>query len=208
MDKRNKKLKSNNSNKALFFQRLVAFLIDFIIVSLIVSVISIPFTDNKKVDKLQKDSVELMEKFTDNQINLDEFTTKYIDSYYKLCRANGMISLLSIFIGVCYYIVFQLYQNGQTIGKKVMKIRIISDDGDLFMNQMIFRSFLSNFILKDICVFLFMLFSGKYVFFYSAGLIEFIQYIMVFASVIMIMYRSDGCAIHDKLFHTRVIREN
>lgn len=207
MVKINNKMNSNDSNKALFFQRLVAFFIDFIIVSLIVSIISIPFTDTKKVEKLQKDSVELMESFTNNQIDLDEFTNKYIDSYYKLCRANGMISLLSIFIGVCYYIVYQLYQNGQTIGKKIMRIRIISDDGDLFMNQMIFRAFISNFILNDICVFLFMLFSSKYVFFYSAGLIEFIQYIMVFASIIMIMYRSDGCAIHDKLFHTKVIRE-
>ena len=88
-----------------------------------------------------------------------------------------------------------------------MKIRVVSDNGDLTMNQMIFRSFLANSLLIDIFIFIFMLFSSKYVFFYSSALLEFLQYLMIFISVIMIAYTQDGCALHDKIVHTKVIRE-
>ena len=88
-----------------------------------------------------------------------------------------------------------------------MNIKLISDTGELFMNQMIYRSLLANFILVDIISFIFMLVSPKSVYFYGVGLSQFIQYVIVFISIFMIMFRKDGCAIHDKLAHTRVIRE-
>ncbi len=193
--------------KALFFQRLLAYLIDFVVVLMIVSLLSVPFVRSNEEEKLQENASQLMEKFTSNNISMDEFTSEYVDIYYHLGRNNGFSSLISIFVGICYYVVYQTYRKGQTLGKKIMKIRVISDDGELFMNQMILRSFLANFILMDIGVYLFMLFSSKYVYFYSAGVLELIQYIMILISVIMVMYRKDGCSIHDKLVHTRVVRE-
>ena len=87
-----------------------------------------------------------------------------------------------------------------------MKIKVISDDGELFVNQMIYRSLLSNFILMDLICFGLMLFSPKNIFFFGSVIVEFIQYIIVLISAIMIMRKNDGCAIHDKLAHTTVVR--
>lgn len=198
---------SGEKTKALFVQRFVAFLIDALLVSMIVSVVSMPFIDTKKTETLEKNITSLMEKYTNKEISMNEFSSEYISIYYRLGRQNGIPSLISIFVGVCYFIAYQTYKNGQTIGKKLMKIRVVPLEGELFMNQMIMRSFLANFLLMDICVYLFMLFSPKYVYFYSSAIIETIQYIMVGVSVVMIMYRKDGCAIHDKLVRTKVIRE-
>ncbi len=208
MAKVNSRIKKDDDTKALFFQRLVAFLIDVFLVSLVVSILSIPFTRGEEVDSLQEDATQLMEKFSTNDVSMEEFTSEYVDIYYRLARSSGFTSLISIFVGICYYVVYQTYQKGQTIGKRLMKIRVVSDDGELFMNQMILRSFLANFLLMNIGIYVFMLFSSKYVYFYSAAILELIQYLMIFVSIIMIMYRHDGCAIHDKLLHTRVIREN
>ena len=196
-----------DDSKALFVQRFIAFLIDALLVSMIVSVISMPFIDSRKTENLEKNITNLMEKYEKKDISMEEFSNEYISIYYRLGRDTGFSSLISIFVGVCYFIVYQTYKNGQTIGKKLMKIRVVPLEGELFMNQMILRSFLANFLLMDICVFLFMLFSSKYAYFYSSAIIETIQYIMAAISVIMIMYRKDGCAIHDKLVHTKVIRE-
>ena len=193
--------------KALFIQRLIAFIIDAFLVSLVVSFVSLPLTDSKKVETLENKTIQLMEKFTKNEITMDEFTSEYISIYYRIGRDTGVTSLLTIFFGVCYFVVYQTYKNGQTVGKKLMKIRVISDDGELFMNQMILRSFLANSLLMNICIYLFMLFSSKNVYFYSSVVFELIQYIVVIISVIMIMYRKDGCSIHDKLLHTKVIKE-
>jgi uncharacterized RDD family membrane protein YckC len=58
-----------------------------------------------------------------------------------------MLSLITILIEVLYFVVFQLYNGGQTFGKKITKIKVVSESNDLTMNQMIFRSLLSNYIL-------------------------------------------------------------
>ena len=71
---------------------------------------------------------------------------------------------------------------------------------------MIFRALLADFILLDIINFVFMLFSSKYVYFYGVTVFEVLQYLMVFASIIMVMFRSDGKAVHDKIVGTKVIK--
>ena len=76
------------------------------------------------------------------------------------------------------------------------------------MNQMIFRAFIANFILFDIISFAVMLFSPKSIYLYMIVFIEIIKWIITFISVIMIMNKKDGCAVHDKLLHTMVVREN
>ena len=96
--------------------------------------------------------------------------------------------------------------NGQTLGKKIMNIKVVSEDGDLFMNQMLLRSMLSNFILMDIVSFMFMLFLPKYIYLYGVLGIEMIQYLFIIISAFFVMFRKDGRSIHDLLLHTKVVR--
>ena len=97
--------------------------------------------------------------------------------------------------------------NGQTLGKKIMKIKVIKqDDGELTMNDMLFRAFLSNAIIFDIVILCFTLFTSKNVYFYGVGLFQGIEYLTIFISCIMILSSSTKQAIHDKLVKTEVIK--
>ena len=149
-----------------------------------------------------------MQKFQQNEVNTTEYLKEYADIYYKLSRNSGMISLITILFNVLYFVVYQIYAKGQTFGKKLLKIRVISKDGELFMNQMIFRAFIANFILFDIINFGVMLFSPKSIYLYLIVFVEIIQWVITIISIIMIMNRKDGCAIHDRLVHTVVVRES
>ena len=199
-------MKTKKEEKAYFVQRLVAFIIDLLLVYLVASIVSTPFINSKEITKLNKETTELVEKFTTNNIDNKEFIEENIDLSYRIARQTGIISLITIVLNILYFVVYQLYNNGMTIGKKLMKIKVISTDGDLFMNQMIFRAFIANFILVDLISFVLMLFSSREAYFYGMGTFQTIQYLIVIISIFMILGRKDGCSIHDKLVHTKVVR--
>lgn len=197
-----------DKKKALFFQRFFAFLIDMLLLSFITSIITTPFVDSKKISSLNEKSVEITQKLQKNEIDNMTYLKQYSDIYYKIARSSGIISFVSLLLSVLYFVVFQIYEKGQTLGKKMLKIRVVSLDGDLFMNQMIFRSFIANFILFDIISFGVMLFSPKTVYLYIIIFVEMVQILITLISIIMIMNREDGSAVHDILAHTKVVREN
>ena len=137
-------------NRASFVKRLCAYVIDYLLVVLVISVISMPFTDTKKTEKLEKESTEIIEKYQKGEITPDEYLQRYSSVYYNLSRNTGIVTFITIIVYILYYVVFQLYNKGQTIGKKLMKIKVISIDGELSMNQMIFRSLIVNMLLLNI----------------------------------------------------------
>ena len=198
--------KEKKEEKALFIQRLFAFLLDVVLVSLVASLLVSPFLDTKTNSKYSEEATQIMENFTKGEITVQEYVEQYSVITYKIARNSGISSIVIIFLSVLYFVVFQIYNKGQTLGKRLAKIKIVSVEGELTMNQMIFRALLADFILLDIINFVFMLFSSKYVYFYGVTVFEVLQYLMVFASIIMVMFRSDGKAVHDKIVGTKVIK--
>ncbi len=200
--------RKDKQKKAMFLQRFFAFIIDMLIVSFIVSLVTTPFVDTKKISKLEEKSIEVVQKFQNREVDTKIYLEEYANIYYKLARNSGIVSLITILFNVLYFIVYQIYAKGQTLGKKMLKIKVVSNDGELFMNQMIFRAFIANFILFDIINFGIMLFSPKSIYLYLTVFVEIIQWIIVIVSIIMVMNREDGCAVHDRLAHTMVVRES
>lgn len=190
--------------KASFIRRLTAFVIDMVLIAFIAGIIATPFVNTSKIDKLNEKEVETIEKYRNEEITADEYVMNYGDIYYELIKENGISTLISIILSIGYFIVFQLYNKGQTLGKKLLKIKIISDDKELSMNQMIFRCLLSNFILVNIINFAFLIFASKYVYIIATGSIEAINYIVAIVSIIMATTK-EGRTIHDRIAHTRVV---
>ena len=54
--------KSKTSEKALFIQRLAAFILDVFIVSMVASLISYPFLDLDSIDKLNEASTQIVDQ--------------------------------------------------------------------------------------------------------------------------------------------------
>lgn len=194
------------NNKAFFVQRLGAFLIDMFIVTFLASLIAVPFSSINKNDNTEEKIIELMEQYQNQEIVNDDFVAQMTDLYYQSARSSGLISLITIGVYLLYFVVYQMRKKGQTIGKKLMKIRVVSDVGELNMNQLLFRAFIADFILVELISFILMLFASKSSYIYSVFLVESIQYLIVVISIFMIMNKRDGRAIHDKIAKTTVIR--
>jgi len=193
--------------KASFIRRLGAFVIDMVLVAFIAGLIATPFVDANKIEKINKDEIELITKYRTSEITPESYVKGYGEIYYELIKTNGISTFIGIILSIAYFVVLQLYNKGQTLGKKLLKIKVVSDNDELTMNQMILRSLLANFILVNIINFAFLTFASKYVYIIGAGTVEMINYILVFISVLMATTK-EGRTIHDRLAHTRVVRVN
>ena len=105
-----KKIKEENETqqKALFVQRLGAYIIDIIIVVLVTTLISSFFIDTEKLTKLQEQQTTITNDYVDQKISTSEYISSYSDIYYRMSKANGGMTLLTIFLEVLYFVVYQL----------------------------------------------------------------------------------------------------
>ena len=115
--------------KALFIQRLVAFILDVMIVSVVATFISYPFLDMDSIQKLNDSSVQVMEDFMAQKIDAEEYVSESVSISYEMSRKKGINSLFIIFLNILYFIVFQIKNNGQTLGKQILRIKVVSTTG-------------------------------------------------------------------------------
>ncbi len=202
-----KVVKEKQPEKALFIQRFAAFILDVFIVSMVASMIAYPFLDMNSIDKLSESSTQIVEDYMKQEISIEEYTNESISVSYEMARKQGILSLITIFLNVLYFVVFQIKNDGQTIGKKLLKIKVSSNDGNqLTMNQMIFRSLIINSILIDMVNFCVLLFTNQMAYFYGVGILSMVQFIMIAASGFMVMFSEKRQGIHDLIAHTDVVK--
>lgn len=207
-EKSDKSDKSDKSLKASLIRRIVAYMIDMFVVVMITSLIISPFTNTKNIEKLQSSYDEVSQKYINQEIDSKTYLTESMPLVYQMAREEGFLSFILVFFEIMYFIVFQFYNKGKTIGKNFMKIRIVStNDSDLTMNQVLIRSLIINFILVDLIVFGFVIFAPMDVYFYGSLFFELIQYLIVFASIMMILFSKNKRGIHDLISHCEVVRE-
>lgn len=201
-----KEMKKEN---ALFSQRLVAYLFDVIIVSMVVSFITFPFYDNTSVEKLSRNNSELVEKYMNKEIDTNTYFLESVDISYEVARKNGVVSLVTIFLNVLYFVCFQFKNNGQTIGKKLMHIQVVSnDDKEFTINNMIFRSMIINSVLVDILAFACMLFANKTVSFFLSGFFGICGCLLILISLFMVIFSKESRGLHDIIANTKVVKDN
>ena len=125
-----------------------------------------------------------------------------------MSRSMELTSIFVILVSVLYYVVLPIYNKGQTLGKKLFGMKIVSTYGDLNANQLIFRSFLADFVLLNIITVLFLMFASRSIYLSCIELFTLAQYTITFASIIMVIVNKEGLAIHDGLVHTKVVKVN
>lgn len=191
--------------KASFRKRLCAYLIDIFVVSLLASLIVVPFIDAESVEKLNKNMTDVTEAYLNNEINEMTYLSESESINYQLAKLTGTLTFATIIIKMLYFIVFQLYNKGQTLGKSMFGICVKSNDEVLTTNQMILRTFIVDSIFYSIIGFALMVFASSTAYFYGNLLFESVQSIIMVICACMVAFRKDKRGLHDIVSRTSVV---
>ena len=186
------KLKFDKPNNVGFFRRFISYMIDWYIGGILTSLpIILTYT------AMNNGNIGIIEQ----NINIFEYPL------------NIIIGLASFMVAALYYVYVPMFiNNGQTLGKKIMKLRIVNNDytqaskKQLFIRQFVIILLLegslytsSNMlhqVINEVT-------GANIVSIYNTiGIV-----ITVFSALLVIMFKS-RIALHDIIINTRVVTEN
>ena len=194
--------------KATFFERLGSYLIDTIIFSFIFSLICLGF--GNYTTETEKRMAKLDEQLLEKTITTEEYLEEYKDVFYDYQKENVLQSGISVALTIAYYVIFQYMNKGQTIGKKLLNIRVVDKDTEkpISILKGLLRSLLVLNILSGILGIIFIYLLGKNAYFNAYGAITGIEAIFIITTIMFILYRQDHRGLHDMIANTIVIKES
>ena len=111
-----------------------------------------------------------------------------------------------IFIG--YFVVFQFMNKGQTLGKKLLHLRIVDKDSKKTptMVKFLIRSLIALGILSTAVNLLVISIFSKKTYIPCYYTVSIIEIIFIVVSIALIIFK-DGRGLHDMMANTKVIKE-
>ena len=192
--------------KANFIQRALAYLLDIFIISFIFSIITIGFKPNTDIEKKYN---EVYDNYINGEITAEQYLEEYTDVLYDMQKANALPNTINTVLIIVYFIVFQYLNKGQTIGKKLLKIKIVNEDKkEISLKQMLIRGIMIYSILSSLINIILFFNVSRKVYMTSYLSIGAIESLILFLSAIFILYRNDKKALHDIVSKSIVIKEN
>lgn len=187
-------------------KRACAYIIDLMLILIISSLFAGIEALNPNVEKYEETYNRyktIISNTSDvNSINNEEV----INITYDMSKYGISIEIINLVVTVLYFVVFQYLNNGKTLGKTLMKIKVVSKDSKkIKFYQILLRSLIINSILSSFVLILILSFCSKSIYLLSSRYIQFIDMTLVFVSIIMILFRQDGRGLHDIIGRTEVI---
>lgn len=168
--------------------------------------------ENNSLYKTELDKYYKDDKITSKEYNKIikntrvSFQKEYKKIYYKLNKYSTIYNIICILVILLYFIGFNIITNGQTLGKKILKLQIVSNNN----SKVSFINYLIRTIILYNPIYYLAMIIGPYMFninnFYTWAIIwsnikNYLQIIII----IMIIIRIDGRGLHDILANTKVI---
>lgn len=192
--------------KARFVKRLGAFIIDTMILSVIFSLITMGF--NTDSSNINKELTIILEQYENSEITIEEYSDKVTNLNYELQKSSIVVNTVNVILYVGYFIVFGYLNKGQTLGKKICKIKVVNKDNDRpSIWNMIIRSLFIYGISTLLFNIIFINILNNKIFTYGYTIITYIETIFMIICFFMILYKKDGKGLHDLMAKTYVIEE-
>lgn len=194
--------------QAKLSKRLLAFIIDLIIVFSLSSLLTSFIPVSQKVSGYYEKLEDLVNNVTEKQVKLNNYIDEVNSITYEINRESVLEGILDIVIYLLYFIVLPMYNNGQTFGKKLLRIRVTSNSAkQIDSNSLLLRALLLYNIWAKILLIILIVFINKQMYIKISNYSEYVQLILMATIVLTILLRKDRRGLHDLVAKTKVIEE-
>ncbi len=173
-----------------------------------------------KYEKLEDKYEDAKDDYKDKKITKEEYN-KIKSSYndykkgyekqikkfnYEISKNSVISTIISIAIVIAYFGIFQFSMNGQTIGKKLMKLKVVKNKkGELTIFNYLIRCAILNGVIINLVLIIFVNIFSANDFYMANYIVSNIQSIVEILILIMIFMTSDARGLHDYIAGTKVI---
>ncbi|MEG2322597.1 MAG: RDD family protein [Bacilli bacterium] len=180
-------------------KRLLAYIIDTVLILIIIMSLKSLLPQNKYEHELGN----LNENYIENKIEFNEYKVNYINIIHNIDKSQIGINILLTILLIISFVIIPLLNKGQTLGCKLMKIRITSSN-KLNMDDLIKRSIIMNGTGYMFLMFIILFFVSSNIYFILINIFAFLQIIVVIVSGFMVLYSKQHQGIADILTKTRI----
>lgn len=129
-----------------------------------------------------------------------------IELNYEVYKYKTFSNIYGAAVILIYFGVIQYALKGQTIGKKIMKLRVVANkDKKLKIWNYLLRIIILNNVLFTLINTVAVYLTKGLTFYYITYIISTLTSLMYMLNLMMIMFRRDGRGIHDYIAGTKVI---
>ena len=191
------------------FRRISAYLIDYLFIFLIITMLSQIRVLNPTYDEYYEAYDRYMEIYddlsVDNALEIAE-SAEYQEVNYDLSRYSVSISIISLVVYLAYFVGFQKWNKNQTLGKKMFNIEVVSNDGkSASWLQILLREVIIYNIVWEILVIISIFVFNYEGYMIASSVLSLIAGIILWVSVLFIIFRKDGRGLHDIIAKTKVV---
>lgn len=195
--------------KPYIYKRVIAFVIDLLVVTVISGILTVMFTNTEQYDADNKKLMELTQQIVQDKENQEKYMEEFNNLNYELTKNSVSVTIITVAVSIVYYVIMSYFCHGITLGKYIFKIRIASaNKKELTMLNYFLRSLIVNSILSNVVTVLLVNYLSKESFINVSSKVSNVFTLIIIISFIMMMYRNDGRGIHDLLGNTVIVDIN
>jgi uncharacterized RDD family membrane protein YckC len=201
--------------KDIVSKRIGAYVLDVFFIYILISMIAGIRIINPQYDKYMnyyEEYNKVVNKYKEKEIDAKELVKLNSNNFYYMSKYSVSTNIAAIVVLIGYFVLFQKYNNGQTLGKKIMKIKVVNKDldnpsiGQYLLRIIPYYYLLIGNVLAIIInsIAIFFVKSNTYV--KIEAITTYVSFAIGIISLIMLL-KKGHIAFHDKITGTRVVDE-
>lgn len=187
-------------------KRMIAYIIDILLITSLLMLLFYFLPSDLKANKIQTEIDQIGEEYASEEMDKMTYFMTLSSLEKELDEKQALEIVINSVLIVIYYIFIPYIWNGFTPGKRIMNIKMISNDNKKINLMALFiRTFIIDGLLASLLIILGIYIIPESFYLSFVSILAILQLLALIVSYFMVKYRRDSLGLGDILSRSRVI---